>query len=194
MYIPTHFEISDKEEIFSFIEANAFGQLISTLDGKLFSTHIPFLLTEDKSALLCHVALQNPQHKNIEGQEVLVTLEGPHDYISPSWYGSPGVPTWNFQAVHIYGQCKIFRDADRLKNVVDSLTSKYESGFQEPWRPDYNASMLKAIVGIEIAINDVQCKYKLSQNRSSEDRSQVIENLRALGSNSLAEAMERNRR
>ncbi len=93
MYIPKHFEITDKDEIFSFVEANAFGQLISNVSGRFFSTHLPFLLSEDRSKIVGHMALQNPQHAEIDGQEVLITLEGAHDYISPSWYRGPGVPT-----------------------------------------------------------------------------------------------------
>lgn len=192
MYIPKHFEITDEEEIFAFLEANAFGQLVSNVDGKLFSTHLPFLLSEDKSKILGHLALQNQQHAEIDGQEVLITIEGAHDYISPSWYSSPGVPTWNYQAVHIYGQCTVFRNSEELQKIVNALTAKYESVFETPWQPDYKSTMLGAIIGIEINISEIQCKYKLSQNRSPEDRVKVIEQLKALGSNKLAEAMVRN--
>lgn len=189
MYIPRHFEVTDNEEIFAFVESNTFGQLISSYQGGLFSTHIPFLVSEDKTRLLGHLAKQNPQHLDIEYQEVLVTLEGPHDYISPSWYRSPGVPTWNYQAVHIYGVCNVFHDSEQIKKVVDTLTNKNESAFQEPWQPDYKASMLDAIVGIEIVISKIQCKYKLSQNRSAQDQKQVAEQLEKLGSHELARAM-----
>jgi transcriptional regulator len=76
--------------------------------------------------------------------------------------------------------------------VVDSLTEKYESDFDQPWHPEYKSSMLVAIVGLEVHISEIQCKYKLSQNRSSQDQAQVIKQLKSLGSNSLAQAMERN--
>ena len=189
MYIPKHFAVKDHEAIFEFAEENAFGQLISTLDGELFSTHLPFLFSKDKKNITCHLARQNPQSANLEGQEVLITLSGPHAYISPSWYTAPGVPTWNYQAIHIYGTAKVFTDPERLKVVVDSLTNKYESAFESPWQPDYKASMLRAIVGVEIAITRVQGKYKLSQNRSLEDQARVIAQLNTLGENSLAKAM-----
>ena len=191
MYLPQHFEITDADEIFEFIEANTFGQLISTVGGRPFSTHMPFLL-EQKNKIIGHLALQNPQHLEIEGQEVLVSLEGVHDYISPSWYEGSGVPTWNYQAVHLYGRCSVFQDTDRLRAVLEALTDKYESSFKQPWLPEFNPSMLKAIVGIEVEINEVQCKYKLSQNRPVEDRVNVIHQLRKTGSAQLAEVMERN--
>lgn len=192
MYIPKHFEIDDEDEVFAFIEANAFGQLVSNLSGRLFSSHIPFLISQDRTKIIGHLAKQNPQHTELAGQEVLITLQGPHDYISPSWYTGPGVPTWNYQAVHIYGQCQVFHDPDELKEVVDTLTNQYEASFQVPWQPNYKASMLSAIIGVEVTINEIQCKYKLSQNRSTQDRLQVIEKLEALGSTKLVKAMVRN--
>jgi transcriptional regulator len=192
VYIPKHFEVTDKDEAFAFVEANAFGQLISNVNDRPFSTHMPFLLSEDKSKIIGHLALQNPQHTEIDGQEVLITLEGAHDYISPAWYSSPGVPTWNYQAVHIYGECTVFRKAKELQNIVNALTNKYEATFEKPWQPEYKPSMLDAIVGVEVTINEIQCKYKLSQNRPPQDRSQVISRLKAVNSNGLAEAMERN--
>jgi len=191
VYIPKHFEVTDKAEIFSFVEANAFGQLISNVGGKLFSTHMPFLLSHDKTKIIGHLALQNPQHSDLDGQEVLVTLQGPHDYISPSWYASPGVPTWNYQAVHVYGKASVFSSAEKIQNVVEDLTKKYESTLRQPWSPEYNAAKLNAIVGVEIAISEIQCKYKLSQNRSTQDRKQVVAQLNEIGSHELASSMVR---
>ncbi|WP_276785596.1 FMN-binding negative transcriptional regulator [Thalassolituus oleivorans] len=192
MYIPKYFEVTDKEEIFAFVESNAFGQLISNVGGKLFSTHMPFLLSDDKTKIIGHLAIQNPQHSDLSGQEVLITLQGPHDYISPSWYASPGVPTWNYQAVHIYGKASVFSSSEKIKSVVDTLTQKYESSFSQPWKPEYKAAMLSALVGVEITISEIQCKYKLSQNRSSQDREQVVTKLNEVGSHELASSMVRN--
>jgi transcriptional regulator len=194
MYIPKHFAVTDKEEIYGFIAANSFGQLISTVNGRLFATLMPFLLSSDRTTLYGHLARQNPQHGELENQEILVSLQGPHDYISPSWYSSPGVPTWNYQSVHLYGHGKVFTAPDRLKKLVDALTLKHESPFPEPWQPTYKATMLQAIVGVEITISEIQCKYKLSQNRSDQDRAQVESRLTEIGSTSLADAMVRTRR
>lgn len=191
MYIPKYFEITDKNEQHAFIAANGFGQLISTSNNRPCSTHLPFLLSEDKTKLLAHLAIQNSQIDNINGQQVLVTLQGAHDYISPSWYEGTGVPTWNYQAVHIYGVCQTFTNAERLEQVVNKLTAKYEANMASPWQPDYNPKMLNAIIGIEISINEIQCKYKLSQNKSEKDQQQVIEQLNANGSKDVAKAMQR---
>lgn len=191
MYIPKIFEVSDRDEIFSFIESHSFGQLISNVKGRPFSTHMPFLMSQNRKTLLGHLAKQNQQHVDIEGQEVLVSLQGPHDYISPSWYSSPGVPTWNYQSVHIYGFCRIFTDQFKLKDIVENLTEKYESRFSEPSKPVYQEEMLKAIVGIEIEISEIQCKYKLSQNKKEKDRANVTKHLKSMGSHKLADAMNK---
>ena len=193
MYIPRHFEVSDEAEKMAFIENNNFGQLISQIDGRLFSTHIPFLLNKDRTRLLGHLARLNPQHEHIVGQEVLVTFQGAHDYISPSWFTRPGVPTWNYQAVHVYGTCELINNADGIADIVDALTAKHETPFEDPWQPEYKTAMLNAIIGLQININEIQGKYKLSQNRPEQDQKQIIENLTQLDSQDLADEMERNK-
>ena len=191
MYVPKHFAVEDQEEIFSFLDANAFGQLVSTAEGRPMASHLPFLIGEDRASLQCHLARQNPQWRELDGQQALVTFLGPHDYISPSWYKNPGVPTWNYQAVHIYGRCRVFDDAEPLAAMVDALSRVYESAFEKPWQPEYRDAMLKAIVGVEISIDELQAKYKLSQNRAAEDRAGVIRKLDASGANDLAAAMRK---
>ena len=191
MYIPEHFEVTDRREIFSFIKANAFGQLISNVEGRLFSTHIPFLTSTNQQRLLGHVAKPNPQWESIEGQEVLVTFQGEHDYVSPSLYIDQGVPTWNYQAVHVYGKCGVISEPEKLSSLVNRLTRENESTLENPWEPEFNPSMLNAIVGLEIAITEIQCKYKLSQNRPESDRANVAEAFKKRGLNKLHEAMEK---
>lgn len=189
MYIPKHFEITDEKLIDEFIEANGFGQLISIHEGSMVSTHMPFLFDARRRVLIGHLARANPQWQQIQSQKVLVTLQGEHAYVSPSWYESAGVPTWNYQAVHIEGMAESFTEPERLKPLVDSLTEQYESSCPTPWKPDYAASMLRGIVGIEIAITSLQCKFKLSQNRSRQDQDAVKERFSDSGHEGLAEAM-----
>lgn len=190
MHIPKAFEINDHEIAFELVQANAFGQLVSSIDGRPVSTHLPFLVSDDHACLQGHLGIKNPQLKDLESKEVLAIFSGEHDYVSPSWYRSPGVPTWNYQAVHIYGRCKLMHEKSALRALVDGLTRKYESTMRGPWEPEYNPAMLKAIVGFEIEITDVQCQFKLSQNRSNEDRLAVIEQLKQSGQVKLAAAMQ----
>jgi transcriptional regulator len=191
MYLPKHFSVSEHDEIFAFIDANAFGQLISIDEQRPFASHLPFLIANDRKTLLCHLARQNPQWRSLADQPVLITFLGPHDYISPSWYEAPGVPTWNYQAVHIYGHCRVFEAAAALANLVETLSERYESAFDNPWQPQYRDSMLQAIVGVEIDIDEIQCKYKLSQNRPKSDQQGVVDQLQQTGSKALAAAMRK---
>ena len=191
MYLPRAFEVSDRDEIFSFIAQNRFGQMISHFEGRPCSNHLPFLVSEGRLRLVSHLARANPQWRGADGQQVLVTFQGPHGYISPAWYEQPGVPTWNYQAVHVYGECTTFEEPERLKGLLAKLVEKYEAASEEPWLPQYPDQLLEAIVGVEIEITEIQCKYKLSQNRSDNDRRRVIEALKRQGLQSLAEAMSK---
>lgn len=189
MFIPKHFQVSDSNEIDRFIARNAFGILVSNHDQQLVATHLPVHRVSE-NLLQAHVAKANPQWQQLDGQEVLLILSGPHDYVSPTWYEEPGVPTWNYQAVHIYASVACFTDTDRLKELVLSLSNEYESSRANPWPGEFDARMLKAIVGIDLTIKDIQCKYKLSQNRSENDQRNVIAELEQAGNVPLAQAMK----
>ncbi len=191
MHTPDAFKVSDEKEIFSFIKTNAFGQLISFVEGRPCVSHLPFLLSQDKKSLICHLAKANPQWENIEAQEVLITFQGAHGYVSPAWYKTKGVPTWNYQAVHIYGKAEIITEAEKLAQIVEELTNKYESNRKKPWKPEYREAMLNAIIGLKIDITEIQAQYKLSQNRSKEDQQQVINENQKIGETALAKAMKK---
>ncbi|MDP4108035.1 MAG: FMN-binding negative transcriptional regulator, partial [Bacillota bacterium] len=107
MYIPEYFKINDKEIIYEVIEKNSFATLFSQHNGEPCATHLPLTLNRENDLLYGHFALQNEQWKDIESQKVLVTFQGPHCYISPSWYETnKAVPTWNYVAIHVYGHLK----------------------------------------------------------------------------------------
>ena len=158
MYIPSHFRVKDRELLDQFIVQNSFGLLVSTENGVPVASHLPFHYS-DNTTLLCHVAKANPQWQALEDQRVLVIFPGPHAYVSPTWYAGPGVPTWNYQAVHVYGRARCFQDEARLKQLVRTLSTLHESGSETPWNGEFDARMLKAIVGIEITLEEVQGKY-----------------------------------
>lgn len=190
MYIPKHFLVEDQEQIDQFIHHNNFAQLVSMVDGQLFATHLPFLYLPDEAKLLGHIARVNPQGQALNTQQVLVIFAGPHDYVSPNWYLDPGVPTWNYQAVHVQGVATTSSDPAQLTSIVTALTDQHESGFDDPWMPQAESGKIRGIIGIEIAITQMQCKFKLSQNRSAMERQRVAENLRLRGNDALAAAME----
>ena len=191
MYIPEIFNETDKSKIIDLIESYSFGTLITFADYKPVANHIPFLVERNsKLKLIGHVAKSNEQWKHFEkNKTVLAVFQGPNSYISPSWYESAGVPTWNYAAVHIYGEPKIVCDRSFLTNVVNKLTEKHEKYYEVPWSPEYRDNFLDSIVGFEIEVDEIQAKYKLSQNRSKNDRKNIILKLENNGSeNSLGVA------
>ncbi len=192
MYIPDHFAVTGQAEMQAFVRAHPFGQLISTEAGRPLSSHLPFLLN-DEGRLVTHLARANRQWRTIADQEVLVSFVGPHAYISPSWYTTPGVPTWNYQAVHVYGRARVITDGDALAGIVESMTREQEKAADRPWSPAYREGLLQAVVGLDIEISEWQGKYKLGQNRSADDCRQVAAMLRRQGDEAIAEAMCRSR-
>ncbi len=194
MYIPKHFEILDKEKINEFLRRNSFGELVTVIDGRPFSTHLPFMFDKASATVRMHIAKANPQWRELNESEALLVVSGPHGYVSPSWYHSSGVPTWNYQAVHIYGKAIVILDNNELKGIVDGLTKIAEENYLNPWQPNYSANMLQGIVGIELKISDIQCKFKLSQNRSRVDQQSVKETLLKEGNTALASAMDEENR
>ena len=182
MYIPNHFRESDERVLAEFIDAYSFGTLV-TVEGALpFASHLPFLHDREGRTLHAHVARGNPQWQHIAANaDVLVMFQGPHGYVSPTWYAAPGVPTWNYTAVHVYGRARVLDDAAATGRHVEKLAARFERGSAAPWVPDYDARRLAGIVGVEIAIGEIQGKFKLSQNRSAEDRARVVARLEATG-------------
>ena len=185
MYIPKHFEERDAARIEQLIGDYVFGLLVTVDADRPFGSHIPFLY--ERNRLLCHLARSNPQVEQLQtSDEVLAVFSGPHGYVSPSWYESPGAPTWNYAVAHVYGKPKAMTDRTQLQNLVERMVNYFEAGEREPWEPTYASSMLGNIVGFEIAITEIQGKFKLSQNRPEIDRTNVIERLKARGSDESA--------
>lgn len=185
MYIPEHFRETDPMRISALIERNPLGMLVTAPECVPFVSHLPFLFDQSTcsgGSLLCHMARANPQWQHFaSASEVLVVFQGPHAYVSPSWYSSPGVPTWNYTVVHVRGKPQLIEDESELESLITRLTHVHESHLSDPWQPDIEGDrrtkLLGMIVGFEIAITDIQAKFKLSQNRPDEDRLQVIEKL-----------------
>lgn len=182
MYIPSHFRESDERVLAEFIDAYAFGTLVTIERGRPFASHLPFLYDRGGRTLHAHVARGNPQWQHVaDDPSVLAMFQGPHGYVSPTWYSEPGVPTWNYTAVHVYGRARALDDAAVTARHVEALAARFERGSAAPWVPEYDPRRLAGIVGIEIAIGEIQGKFKLSQNRSAEDRARVVARLEARG-------------
>jgi transcriptional regulator len=188
MYVPEAFATADPTAIADLIGAYGFATLVTSGEDGLVATHVPVLYAPSRGKqgiLEAHIARANPHGRALDGGSVLAIFTGPHAYVSPSWYENhPSVPTWNYAAVHVYGRARLINDAVQLRGIVSRLVDKYESGRPAPWSmagltDRYMSGMLNAIVGIEIDIERIEAKHKLSQNRKVEDRRGVIKALSA---------------
>jgi transcriptional regulator len=193
MYLPRSFRASDPEQIHAFIEAYSFGALlVPQADGALEIAHLPFLLDRragPHGTLRAHVARPNPIWKlAAAGHHATVVFSGPHGYVSARWYEQPRaqVPTWNYMVVHAHGRLEAPMDRTSLETLLDDLSTSHERGAPEPWRfadlqAEVREDLLGAIVGLTLTIDRLEAKFKMSQNRSPEDRSRVIRALRERG-------------
>ena len=207
MYNPAAFAETRPDVLHAFIRAHPLGTLVPNGANGPEATHLPLFLDADAGLLRCHMARANPQWQRLEsGGRVLVIFAGPDHYITPNWYPSKSehgkvVPTWNYAAVHVTGTARLFDDTPSLMRHLSELTDSHEAGFAEPWSvtdapPEYIAGLTRAIVGIEITMDRMEGKWKMSQNRAEADRQSVIAALDALGSHAgstMADLM-RNRR
>lgn len=185
MYIHPLNTWENDSEIQDFLKKNAFATLVSQVNGKPWATHIPFVLDQDSKGnyvLHAHVAKANLQWKTLqENKEVMVIFQGPHAYISSSWYTHENVPTWNYLAVHVYGKVRIL-EGDELIHHLKLLVDRYEDGRPnrvsvETMSESYFKSQIRALVGIEIQITEVHASAKLSQNRDNENYKNIISEL-----------------
>ena len=183
MYIPHYYKNEDLKEVKKFIKENSFGILINQVDGKPWATHIPLELDSDedgKDILVSHISKANPQWKEFEKQpNVLCVFNGPHSYISSSWYKEEEVPTWDYIAVHVYGELTIL-DEEAVMQSLHKLVNKYEKASKNPISL-YDMSpktlrQVKGVVGFKIEITAIQAAYKLSQTRPK-DHAEIIKNL-----------------
>ncbi|MGE8179773.1 FMN-binding negative transcriptional regulator [Pseudomonas fluorescens] len=191
MYTPSAFAIEDLPALHQQILDTRLAILVTHGEQGLQASHVPLLFSPEQGpngTLYGHLARANPQWQELEaGAEALVIFAGADAYVSPSYYPSKAdhgkvVPTWNYVAVHAYGNAEVFSDAHRLRNVVSALTDRHERDRTQPWKVDdapahYIDGMLKAIVGFALPIQRLEGKRKLSQNRSTTDIAGVREGL-----------------
>ncbi|WP_342047565.1 FMN-binding negative transcriptional regulator, partial [Bacillus sp. OTU530] len=200
MYIPKYFRVTDMDEIREFVQMNSFGTIVTTKQGKPIATHLPLQFNKegDDYYITGHMAYGNPQWRTLETcEDILVMYQGPHAYISSSWYGHENVPTWNYQSVHVYGTASILNEEELQQDLI-MLLQKYEKHRKNPvlWdklSPQLLEKELKGIVGFKIKVQEIQASYKLSQNRNEEDYHNIVNKLheeKDLNSQQMAEVMK----
>lgn len=203
MYVNHYSRIEDPNKVIDFIKAHPFGILVSTQrdTGLPIASHVPFWLKEADGDyfLLFHLARANELIAALrQHAQVLAIFQGPHAYISPSWYRDANVPTWNYQAVHVYGTPAPL-SAEALEEHVAEIMDAYESKFAAGRRygdftADYKERALRGIEGFSVKIENVEAAFKLSQNRTPEDFQNIVEQLKnspASLDKELAEEMEK---
>ncbi|MGA7513637.1 MAG: FMN-binding negative transcriptional regulator [Candidatus Sulfotelmatobacter sp.] len=186
MYIPEYFRMRDHEDAIKFMRANPFAILISSTESGPFATHLPIFVRSGKGdkkvVLRGHVAKANPHWRYLEQQPQCLTIfHGPHSYISPTNYTvRESVPTWNYGAVHLYGNAQVFSSPEALQGVLHELIQTFEPGYASQWaslNEAYRERMLRQIVGFEIEVTKIEAKFKLGQNRAREDQQNMIASL-----------------
>ena len=180
MHVPSVFKEDNPEVLLKIMNDNAFATLVTTDENNLpVATQLPFLIKKNEKGikLLAHFAKNNPQWEHLNSKKpVLVIFNGPHCYISPSWYQKSGVPTWNYVTIHAYGTPTIFNGNTKTEKLVEELSDHYEILQENPWKAtdNYSKTMLNAIIGFEITVQELQGKVKIGQNKTQSDLQSVL--------------------
>ena len=190
-YNPRHFATADEGAIERVLAEYGFATLITTADDTVTVSHVPVLFERDtgaRGAVIGHVAAANPHAQVMARGVTFMIFQGPYGYVSPNWYADPAgsVPTWNFVAVHVHGSIERIDAMPDKRAIVDALSARHEAPFARPWtsakmKPDLLEKMLGAIVGFRMTVEQIDAKFKLSQNRSGADRAGVIAGLEGRG-------------
>jgi transcriptional regulator len=200
MYQPPAFREDRLEVQHDLIRAQPLGLLITAGPSGLMANLIPFLInpeTSPRGTLRAHFSRANPHWRELAAvEECLVVFQGPQDYVTPSWYVTKQetgkvVPTWNYVTVHAWGRPHVIEDGQWLRRQLDDLTHLNEGSRPMPWLvddapPDYVAAQMKGIIGLEIPIDRIEGKWKVSQNRPAADRAGVVAGLEAEGKEVMA--------
>ena len=204
MYVPVFNALDDEPQVRALVAAAGSAELVTVgPDGYPLSTLLPVVWDGDR--LVMHLARANPQWRSIgEDAPALAVVTGPQAYVSPSWYPSKAehgrtVPTWNYSAVHLTGRASVRTDPAWLREAVTLLTDQHEGSRADRWHVTdapaaFVEKQLRAVVGVELRVERVEAKAKLSQNRIEADRAGVVAGLEAqddADGHAVAQAMRR---
>ena len=195
MYLQSAFREDDLATLHKTMQETHLAMLVTSGTNGLDASHVPVIVDAAKGpngTLIGHLSRANLQWQQTDtAVPALAIFQGPEAYISPSWYATKRetgkvVPTWNYVAIHAHGTIVFFDDRERLREIVTTLTDRHEAGRAEPWAvtdapDDFVDAMLKGIVGFELAIERLEGKWKMSQNRSEADQRGVVEGLTETG-------------
>jgi transcriptional regulator len=194
MYSPAHFQEDRPSALIGLMEAHPLGSIVCNTPTGLVADHVPLFHAPEPNGLgklIGHVAKNNPLWRILPEHELLVIFQGPSAYISPNWYASKHpegkvVPTWNYAVVHAYCTLKAIQEPAKKLDIVSALTDRHESNQPHPWHvsdapSEFIEHLLDHIVGVELTINRLQGKWKVSQNQSTANQDSVIVGLQTHG-------------
>ena len=202
MHIIKYFREEDRGKIRDFIRQNDFATLVVYDGEKPVASHLLMEVIEDGENLRIngHMSRANPLWKMFEkNSQVLVIFQGPHTYISPTWYNHINVPTWNYQSVHIYGKPRLVTEKTETYGILKRLTDRYETTTPyslETLPQDFVEKEMRGVAAFRIDVTEIEANYKLSQNRDEESYRNIVAHLEKRtddDSHEIAEAMKQNR-
>lgn len=182
MYTPKHFQ-QDTKQATEIMRGYGFATLLSIKDGAPLISHLPFLYDESQGPfgiLVAHMARAKPQWRLFkDNPAVTVIFQGPHAYVSPRWYEfkADNVPTWNYAVVHAHGNAKVIADPEQAYLTLQKLVQHHDGEWTLDLSEKDRQEMLNEIVVFQIEVTKLDCKFKLSQNRSNVDQANVAKHL-----------------
>jgi transcriptional regulator len=202
MYTPKLYREDDRTRILDFLQHNDFATVVAYDGEKPVASHLLVEVIEQAGGwfINSHMSRANPLWKVFDGNsEILVIFQGPHTYISPTWYNHINVPTWNYQAVHLYGRPRLVTDQEEAYQLLKRLTDRYEKSDRyrmETLPHDFVEKEMKGVMAFQVEVTQIQANYKLSQNRDDKDYWNIVSNLDERDdelSHGVAEAMRKQR-
>lgn len=202
MHTPKLYREEDRSRILEFLEQNEFATVVAYDGEKPVASHLLVEVVEEGGSIYInsHMSKANPLWKLFDAdREALVIFLGAHTYISPTWYNHVNVPTWNYQAVHVYGKPRLIAERDETYRLLERLVDRHEKDgrYKMGTLPqDFVEKEMRGVMAFQIAVTRIEANYKLSQNRDDEDYRNIIARLHEREdemSHQVAEAMERQR-
>lgn len=201
MYSPKLYR-EDRRNILEFIRQNEFATLVLFDGEKPIASHLLVEVVEDgeRVNIYGHMSRANPLWKLFESdREALVIFQGPHTYISATWYDHVNVPTWNYISVHAYGRPSLVTDHDEMYALLSRLVERHEADHtyrMETLPQDFVEKEMKGIAAFKVEVTRLEAAFKLSQNRNDTDYQNIIIELEKREdelSTQVAQAMRKNR-
>jgi transcriptional regulator len=202
MYIHKYYREENREKILEFLRQNDFATLVVCDGQKPVASHLLMEVMEEGAKLFVngHMSKANYLWNMLDKTpDALVIFQGPHTYISPTWYNHVNVPTWNYQSVHVYGKPRVITDKSATYGILKRLMDRYEpSGpsAMDALPQDFVEKEMKGIVAFQIEVTRIEASYKLSQNRDDESYQNIVTQLEKRTdslSHGVAAAMKHNR-